>query len=346
MEQYLQHCLQTAYNMGASDIHFTVGIPPVFRCDGDLRKVGDQALSPEDTETIAKEILPREEWAILVEKGEVDYSYSMPGVSRFRVNVYFQRSHIALALRVLPVTIPTVEELQLPHIIKQIATLSQGLILVTGPTGSGKSTTLAAIIRYINETMSKHIVTLEQPIEYLHQHGNCIIEQREIGQDTQNFSSGLRAALRQDPDCILVGEMRDMETMQTALSAAETGHLVLATLHTIDAPSTIHRILDSFPGNQQPQIRSQLASVCQAIIAQRLLPRREGGRVVALEILTHTNSIANLIRNDKIHQIPNVLMTSKQLGMQTMSMHVQSLLRESVITSEIAAPFLVETRYS
>ena len=272
MKELIDHFLRAGFELKASDIHLTVGVPPMMRINGDLKKYGKNILKPADIEGMAKEIIPENMWDRFKEKGELDFSYGLPGVSRFRVNAYLQRASVALAVRVVPSRIPTIEELCMPDILKKVAEKPQGLVLVTGPTGSGKSTTLASMIQYMNETMRRHIITLEDPIEYLHKHGNCIIEQREVGFDTNNFANGLRASLRQDPDVILVGEMRDLETIQTAITAAETGHLVFATLHTSSAPSTINRIIDVFPPAQQQQVRIQLASVLMAIISQRLFP--------------------------------------------------------------------------
>jgi twitching motility protein PilT len=259
------------------------------------------------------------------------------------VNAYFQRSCISIALRVVPRNIPTLEELKLPPVLMKIAEKHQGLVLVTGPTGSGKSTTLASMIHYMNQTMRKHIITLEDPIEYLHKHGSSIIDQREVGFDTRSFAYGLRSALRQDPDVILVGEMRDLETIQTAITAAETGHLVLGTLHTSSAVSTIERIIDVFPAEQQSQVRVQLASVLQGVIAQRLLPTVDKkGRIAVSEILLNNSAVANLIRSEKIHQIPTVMQTSKAIGMELFESNVNRFLNAGMISKEVASPFLQE----
>src|SRR5690606_32462849 len=272
MKDQINKILRSAHELKASDIHITAGVPPIFRINGDLKRYGKDIIRPAMIEEIAKAIVPEDMWDYFKEKGELDFSYGIERVSRFRVNVYKQRTTLAIAFRVIPTSIPTIEDLKLPQVLKKVCQKPQGLVLVTGPTGSGKSTTLAAMIQFINQTMSKHVVTLEDPIEYLHRHGASIIEQREIGSDTLNFANGLRAALRQDPDVILVGEMRDLETIHTAITAAETGHLVLGTLHTVNAPSTIDRIIDVFPPSQQPQIRIQLANVLVSVISQRLFP--------------------------------------------------------------------------
>lgn len=292
---------------------------------------------------MAKAIIPSHFWEQFKEKGELDFSYSLPGVSRFRVNTYFQRGCIAIALRVVPTKIPTIEELQLPNVLRKIAEKPQGLVLVTGPTGSGKSTTLASMIQYMNQTMKKHIITLEDPIEYLHKHGLSIIDQREVGFDTNNFANGLRASLRQDPDVILVGEMRDLETIHTAITAAETGHLVFGTLHTSSAPATINRIIDVFLPSQQAQIRIQLASVLVSVISQRLFQTVDKkGRRAATEILINNAAVANLIRNEKIHQIVNVMQTSRALGMHTLEANIKELVQSGVISKEAAEPYLQE----
>lgn len=341
MKTKAEFLLKSAFELGASDLHLTVGVPPVMRIDGVLKKYGKDELLPADTEHIAKALIPKHLWETVKENGELDFSYSIPGVSRFRINAYHQRACMALAIRVVPTSIPTLEDLKLPQILKKISEKPQGLILVTGPTGSGKSTTLAAMIDFMNKTMRKHIITLEDPIEYLHKHGNSIIDQREVGFDTHNFANGLRSSLRQDPDVILVGEMRDLETIQTAITAAETGHLVLATLHTSSAPTTIDRIIDVFPPSQQPQIRIQLASVLAAIVSQRLFPTPERkGRRAAMEILVNTPAVANLIRSEKVHQIPNVLQTSRNEGMQTLETNIKELLDAGQISKESAVLYV------
>ncbi|TLS39232.1 type IV pilus twitching motility protein PilT [Pseudalkalibacillus caeni] len=343
MKEKIERLLQVAYQSNASDMHLTVGVPPIVRLNGDLKRYGKDPLLPEETEGMAKAIIPEASWEQFLEKGEIDFSYGIPGVSRFRINAYHQRNCIALAIRVIPSKIPSLEELQLPESLLKFAKKPQGLVLVTGPTGSGKSTTLASLINYMNENMSKHIITLEDPIEYLHKHRRCIIDQREIGFDTNNFANGLRAALRQDPDVILVGEMRDLETIATAITAAETGHLVLGTLHTSDAPSTIDRIIDVFPSNQQTQIRIQLASVLVGVVSQRLFPTNDRkGRRAAIELLVNNSAVANLIRNEKIHQINNVMQTSRSEGMMTMEMSIKDLLNKKAILTEAAEPYLKE----
>lgn len=346
MKQMVEELLQRAFDLGASDIHITVGVPPILRINGRLNRYGEEGMTPDETERLAKEMVPDSKWDEFQQKGEMDFSYSLPGVSRFRVNAYHQRSCMSLAIRVIPTEIPSLEQLKMPGVLKKIAEKPQGLVLVTGPTGSGKSTTLAAMIDFLNKHMSKHIITLEDPIEYLHNHHKCIIDQREVGFDTGDFASGLRASLRQDPDVILVGELRDLETIATAITAAETGHLVFGTLHTSDAPSTIDRIIDVFPGEQQTQIRIQLASVLLSVISQRLFPTADGqGRRAATEILISNPAVGNLIRNEKIHQIQNVMQTSRASGMQTMMMSIRELLNNGVISREQAMPYLQEGEY-
>ncbi|MDP4084550.1 MAG: type IV pilus twitching motility protein PilT [Bacillota bacterium] len=343
MKDKIDLLLRTAFELKASDIHLSVGVPPIMRINGDLKKYGKDKVIPQETEEIAKVMIPPHMWDLFKEKGELDFSYSLPGVSRFRVNAFHQRTCISMAIRIVPARIPSIEELDLPPILTKIIEKPHGLILVTGPTGSGKSTTLASMIHYMNQHMSKHIITLEDPIEYLHSHGNSIIDQREVGFDTKNFANGLRAALRQDPDVILVGEMRDLETIQTAITAAETGHLVLGTLHTSSAPATINRIIDVFEPAQQPQIRIQLASVLVGIISQRLFPTVDKkGRKVATEIMVNNSAIANLIRNEKVHQILSIMQTSRAQGMHTLESNIKELIDRSIIQKEIALPFLQE----
>ncbi|AQQ55032.1 type IV pili twitching motility protein PilT [Planococcus lenghuensis] len=339
----MDEILTTAHKLGSSDVHITVGVPPIFRVHGQLKRYGEEKITPEVSEVIARQILPAKMWDRFVERGEMDYSYSLDGVGRFRVNTFQQRGSMSHAFRTIPTKIPTVDDLQVPQVLKKLAETHQGLILVTGPTGSGKSTTLAAMIRHINENLSKHIITLEDPIEYLHNHGSSIIDQREVGFDTQTFANGLRAALRQDPDVLLVGEMRDLETISTAITAAETGHLVLATLHTSSAASTVERIIDAFPGEQQSQVRTQLGGILKAVISQRLLPTIDGqGRKAATEIMINNPAIGNLIRTEKVHQIPNVIMTNRAMGMHMMSTSVQELLTRGLISKQVAQPFLTE----
>jgi twitching motility protein PilT len=341
MKDRIEYLLRAGFELKASDIHLTVGVPPIMRINGEIKRYGQDSLQPSETEEMARAIIPEHMWNQFKEKGELDFSYGIPGVSRFRINSYLQRSCVAMAIRIVPTRIPSLEELELPQTLQQIAERPQGLVLVTGPTGSGKSTTLASVINYMNQTSRKHIITLEDPIEYLHKHGNSIIDQREVGFDTNNFANGLRAALRQDPDVILVGEMRDLETIQTAITAAETGHLVLGTLHTSSAPATINRIIDVFPPSQQPQVRIQLASVLVGIISQRLFKTIDNkNRKAATEILINNSAVANLIRHEKIHQIVSIMQTSRAQGMHTLESSIKDLVDRGIISKDTALPYL------
>lgn len=341
MTKSIIELLTYADDSDASDLHATAGVPPYYRINGQLQPYGEEKLTPDDLELMIKEILPKHRQEDYEIKGEADFNYSLPGRCRFRINAYHQRNSCTLAARKITSEIPTIEQLGMPEVLKNLCNKPQGLILVTGPTGSGKSTTLAAMIDYINTNNAKHIITLEDPIEYLHKHKVSIVNQREVGTDTLSFANGLRAALRQDPDIILVGEMRDHETISTAITAAETGHLVMATLHTSSAPTTIDRIIDVFPPHQQSQIRIQLANVLQGIISQRLFNRIDKpGRVAATEILVQTSSISNLIRNDKVHQIPNVMQTNRAIGMHTIDSSIQQLIAQKKIDFEIAKTYL------
>lgn len=343
----IEQLLQRAYEEDASDLHVTVGIPPVYRIHGKLSQYGSEPITEDMLTTMVADILPDYKLQEFKNNGETDFNYSLGDVCRFRINAYHQRNNGAIAARLISSTIPTIEKLNMPHVLLELADKPQGLVLVTGPTGSGKSTTLAAMIDYINETKAKHIITLEDPIEYVHHHKKSIINQREIGVDTQSFANGLRASLRQDPDVILVGEMRDLETISTAITAAETGHLVFGTLHTSSAPTTIDRIIDVFPPHQQGQIRVQLANVLQGIISQRLFVRKDvKGRVAATEILVATSAITNLIRNEKIHQIPSVMQTSKALGMHTLETSVQHLVSTGKVDLKEARPYMNLGEYS
>lgn len=339
----LDQILHMAFEQKASDVHLTVGVPPMIRINGDLKQHGEELLTPEDTVRMAKSMMTKEQWETLLEKRELDFSFGIKELTRFRVNVYHQRSNIGITLRLIPTRIPELDSLHVPETLQQLCTKAQGLILVTGPTGSGKSTTLASLINYMNKKMRKHVITLEDPIEYLHQNHFSVINQREIGHDSLSFANGLRAALRQDPDVILVGELRDLETISIAITAAETGHLVFGTLHTPNAPATIDRILDVFPANQQGQIRIQLASVLIAILSQRLFPTADNrARRVATELLINNHAVANLIRNEKVHQIFNFMQTSKSLGMHTLEMSMNELIDKKIITREVAAPYFRE----
>src|SRR3954471_10613316 len=321
---------------GASDLHVTAGTPPAMRVRGHLERLeGMGALVPDDTQQLLYRVLNSEQQKQLEIKRQLDFAYAVPGVARFRVNVFFQRESLGAAFRVIPHDIKTLEELGLPAGLHAFTEKPRGLVLVTGPTGSGKSTTLAAIIDEINRTRSDHILTIEDPIEFVHKHKRCIVNQREIGPDASSFSEALKAALRQDPDVILVGEMRDLETIATALTAAETGHLVFGTLHTQSAPSTIDRIIDVFPAEQQEQIRIMIANSLQGVVTQTLLPTADGGgRVPALEILLPDDAVRNLIRQGKVEQIYSVMQTNTKRGMQTMEQALANLITTRVVKFE------------
>jgi twitching motility protein PilT len=322
----------------ASDLHITAGAPPTIRIRGRLTPLEDfPVLTPSDTREIVYSILNNDQRQRLETDWQVDLAYAIPGRARFRVNAYFQRSAIGAAFRLIPAQISTIDELGLPPIVHDLVRKPRGFVLCTGPTGSGKSTSLAAMVNEINETREEHIMTIEDPIEFLHQHKKCLVNQRELGSDAASFSDALRSALRQDPDVILVGEMRDLETISTALTAAETGHLVFATLHTQDTPQTIDRIIDVFPPHQQHQVRVQLSVALQGIVTQTLLPTADGsGRCLASEVLVPTPAVRNLIREGKTHQIYSVLQTSASSGMQTMDASLAGLVRDGKITRQLA----------
>jgi twitching motility protein PilT len=334
---------KVATEEGVSDVHVTVGVPIVLRKHGELIYFDEKKLMPDDTKDIVKSLMSDIQYKEYEEKGELDFSYSVPGSQRFRVNAYHQRNTCCVALRCISATVPPMETLGLPPIVSELANRNSGLVLVTGPTGSGKSTTLASIVDKINNTKKKHIITLEDPIEYLFRHNMSIVNQREIGSDTRSFANALRASLREDPDVILVGEMRDYETISIALTAAETGHLVLSTLHTIGAAATIDRIVDIFPPSQQGQIKVQLASTLQAVISQQLLKRADKpGRVVATEVLVATNAIRNLIREGKNHQINNSIKTGSMNGMMLMDDSLMKLYKNGKITQQQLLEYCVD----
>jgi twitching motility protein PilT len=330
--------LEWMVGRSASDLHLTVGSQPAIRVNGHLHRMENfPALSPEDSRQLLYRILNTEQQKRLEIDRQIDLSYSIPGVARFRVNIYSQRESLAGAFRMIPDALKTLEELGLPNSLYELANKPRGLVLVTGPTGSGKSTTLAALIDEINRTRADHIITIEDPIEFLHRHKQCVVNQREIGPDATSFADALRGALRQDPDVILLGEMRDLETISTALTAAETGHLVFATLHTQDAASTIDRVIDVFPASQQGQIRTQLAGTIQGVVAQTLLPTADGqGRAPAIEILLPDDAVRNLIRQAKLEQIYSVMQTNTARGMQTMEQALGDLVLRGIVSRELA----------
>lgn len=337
----LEELLSQVFERGASDLHLSPGLPPVLRIDGNLVRSEYPPLSKEDCQRLIFSMLTNEQRRVLEQNWDLDCSYGVSGLGRFRVNVYKDKGSYAAALRTIRADVPTFEQLNLPPIVKEIADRPKGLVLVTGPTGSGKSTTLAAMIDHINSTKPHHILTIEDPVEFLHNSKRCVIHQRELGQDTRSFENALRAALREDPDVILVGEMRDLETIRLALTAAETGHLVMGTLHTSSAMQTVDRVVDVFPPEQQQQIRVQLSNSLVAVLSQALLPRvnefkEKVGRVMALEIMLITPAIANLIREGKTAQIYSSIQTGAQYQMQTLETSLKELYQKGLVTFEDA----------
>ena len=330
----LFHLLHT--NLG-SDLHLSAGSPPVLRIYGDLVRVDAPAVSSEELMAVLREMVPMERVQAFEQSGDLDFAYEIPGLARYRANFFRQNRGVAAVFREIPQRINSVEELGLPPMLRELALLPKGLVLVTGPTGSGKSTTLAALVDYANTHRHDHIITIEDPIEFVHRPKSCLVNQREIGRDSRTFGTALRAALREDPDIILVGEMRDPETISLALEAAETGHLVFATLHTISASKTLDRIIEVFPAQEQAQVRTSLSESIQAIVAQPLFKRADGkGRVPALEILFGIPSVRNMIRENKTFQLPSVLQTNRNAGMQTMDDDIERLLAQRAITPEAA----------
>ena len=323
-------------SLEASDVHLTYGLPPILRVDGVLTPDGNENLDDAYIADVLRQLANAEQVKEMKEVGEIDFAVTYDGTIRMRCNAFYQQGHIAIALRLLPLRVPTVQELGLAPIIVEQAEKPRGLVLLTGPTGSGKSSTLAALLDHINHTSRRHIITLENPIEFIHTHDKCMINQREVGDDTDSFAAGLRAALRQDPDVILVGEMRDLETISTAITAAETGHLVFGTLHTKSAPNAIDRIIDVFPPEQQEQIRIQLADVLECVIGKTLLPKIGGGRIAAYEILVATPAVRSLIRQNKSFQIPSTMQTGKRQGMQLLDDALGELVRKGTVTLDDA----------
>ena len=338
----LEDLLRLTVSKKGSDLHLVVGMPPCIRINGSIEKQDYPMMMPEDIEAMLMPVMSEKNQRELLQNLELDISYSVPKCARFRGNIIVQRGTLAAVFRAIPFGIPDIESLGLPSDVKRLCTLPRGLILVTGPTGSGKSTTLASMINYMNCNFEYNIVTIEDPIEFLHPHRRSIIRQRELGNDTLSFNNALRTVLRHDPDVIMVGEMRDQESIQIALTAAETGHLVLSTLHTQTAPLTIARIVDSFPSEQQNQVRRQLANTLKAVISQQLLPCKYGGRVAAIEYMIDTAAIKNMIREGNDHQIYGAMQTSQKEGMQTMDQALLRLLREQKITRESVIDNCVE----
>jgi len=333
----LDQLLTFAVQKDASDIHLSTGSPPIFRIHGRLRKLEKTTISSSELQNLFQEILSEKQYATLRESLELDFAYAVPGVARFRTNLFFQMRGEAAAFRTIPDKVRTLQELQVPKGIYELSRHKKGLVLVTGPTGSGKSTTLAGMIDLINQERREHILTIEDPIEYVHKNKNCLVNQRELGEHTQSFGNALKSALREDPDVILVGEMRDLETISLALTAAETGHLVFATLHTMSAAETVNRIVDVFPPEQQRQIRAMFANSVQGIVAQRLIPTQDGhGRVAVHEVMLATSAVRNLIREEKSHQIHSAIQTGASYGMQTMDQALKHWLERRVISREDA----------
>jgi twitching motility protein PilT len=330
--------LKTLAEREGSDLHLKVGSPPLMRFDGVLTRVeGEESLRPEETEAMAHHLMAEDRWRDFLERNEADLAYSLPGVARFRVNVFRQRSSVSVVLRLVRVGSPSFEDLGLPPVVRELADAPRGLVLVTGPTGSGKTTTLSAIIDHINESRPCHIVTIEDPIEVVHPDRLAAVNQREVGVDTESFITAMRAAMRQDPDVILIGEMRDTETVQAALAAAETGHLVLSTLHTIDTSETVNRIVDFFPPFQQHQVRVTLAGALKGVVCQRLVPRAGGGRIPALEVCVNTGRVAErIVDPSKTHEIEEVVADGDFYGMQTFDQALVRLARDGVVTVEDA----------
>lgn len=341
----LDELLTAAKEHEASDVHISVGVPPKMRVNGALVDMNYPKLFPDDTKAIILPVLSETQSEILNKKGEVDFSYSIPNVGRYRVNAYKQRGTVSAAIRLVGTIIPKPVDLGIPKSVVDLINRQRGLVLVTGPTGSGKSTTLASILDQVNETKEKHIITLEDPIEYLHSHKKSMVNQREIGTDSNSYATALRAALREDPDVILVGEMRDLETISIAITAAETGHLVFSTLHTTGAASTIDRVIDVFPPHQQQQIRVQLAMVLECVVSQQLIAKdRQKGRVAAFEVMHNTVAIKNLIRENKTYQINSMMQTSKQIGMQTMDDCLYDLYMAGQISAESALNYAQDSQ--
>jgi twitching motility protein PilT len=334
----MEDLLKEAADKGASDLHLSAGQPPLLRVHGDLARTEHPALTPQAVMELVNSIMKEPQKKAFEENHEVDFACELPGKGRFRVNVFVQSRGPGAVLRTIPTVIPSLDSLNMPPILKELCNRERGLVLVTGPTGSGKSTTLAAMVDIINETWDAHILTVEDPIEFVHPPKRCLVNQREVGPHTNSFDNALRSALREDPDVILVGELRDLETISLALTAAETGHLVFGTLHTSSAPKTIDRIIDVFPAGQQGQIRTMLSESLEAVIAQTLLKKKGGGRVAATEILIGVPAVRNLIREGKLHQIPSMMQTGQRVGMQTLDMGIAELVKKGLVDPSALPP--------
>ncbi len=340
----VQRLLDYAISQNASDLHVTVGAPPTIRVDGKLLAVGgEQIITPETSKQFVEGLTPPEQFERLEQRKELDFSFGYKN-TRYRTNVYYQKGYLAAELRLIPSKIRTLAELGLPPILEKFTTISQGFFIITGPTGHGKSTTLAAMVDHVNETRTEHIVTIEDPIEYVFEHKKSLISQREVGSDTNSFSRALRAVLREDPNVVLLGEMRDLETIEAALTVAETGHLVFTTLHTNSAAQTADRIIDVFPPHQQQQVRQQLASVLLGVVSQRLIPKTNGGRVVAAEIMVADSAVRNLIREGKTHQLQNVIQTSAASGMISLDKVLAELVARGDITLDDALTWAIDPK--
>ena len=341
----ITHLLALSIKEGASDLHLSAGLPPILRIDGDLVRMDLPVLRPKQVDELVNEVLNETQIKALKDGIEIDFSFEIPDVARFRANIFNQNRGEAAVFRAIPSAIPTLNELGLGEIFKKLALLPRGLVLITGPTGSGKSSTQAAMVDYINKNRGYHILTIEDPIEFVHKSKKCLINQREVGRDTQSFSQALRSALREDPDVVVVGEMRDLETIRLAMTAAETGHLVFATLHTTSAALTINRIIDVFPAEEKDMIRSMLSDSLQAVVTQTLLKKVGGGRIAAHEIMIGIPAVRNLIREDKVAQIYSVIQTSSLLEMKTLDQSLSTLVDEGLITLEVAREKAVSPKH-
>ncbi len=328
--------LTFANDNNASDIHLSATLPPMLRIDGELRRIESDPLTDEDVNKLLNNVMSERQMKLFKEQLEIDFSFEIKDLSRFRVNAFMQNRGIAAVFRIIPKIIPTLDDLNLPDIFKEFSSMPKGMILVTGPTGSGKSSTLAAMVNYINENRNEHIITIEDPIEFVHSSKKCLINQREVNRDTHSFNISLKSALREDPDIILVGEMRDLETVRLALTAAETGHLVLGTLHTTSAAKTINRVIDVFPGSEQNMVRSMISESLKAVISQTLLPKKDGGRIAALEVMRTNFALSNLIRENKIPQMYSAIQSGSDIGMHTLDQHLKQLVTDGKIEQKIA----------